>query len=166
VQSEAVLTWTVLQSPAVHDEIAQNDDRRERASADDRRDFDEDRRERRRHDDDEDRDDDDRGREGRYIFSEHDRRIIGACLGDSRSNLPPGLAKKDRLPPGLERQVQRNGTLPPGLQKRVRPLPYECEVRLPRLPRDWERVVLGARVILLDPGRRVIDLFEFSREDD
>jgi len=73
--------------------------------------------------------------------------------------LPPGLAKKDRLPPGLERQLERNGTLPPGLQKRVQPLSYQCEARLPRLPADWARVVLGGRVILLDSAKRILDLF-------
>jgi hypothetical protein len=127
----------------------------------------------RRRGDDEDDDDDggDRDRRG-YIyraddgygrgpigFSDRERDMISDCMAGSYRDLPPGLAKRDSLPPGLERQLQRNGTLPPGLQKRVRPLPYQCEERLPRLPGGWERVVLGARVLLLDPGSRVVDLF-------
>ncbi len=109
-----------------------------------------------------DDDDDDR----RFAeFSERDRWVIRGCFGDSRQGLPPGLAKKDRLPPGLERHLQRNGTLPPGLQKKVQPLPSACEARLPRLPHQWARVVLGGRIILLDPGRRIIDLFWLDSND-
>jgi len=92
-------------------------------------------------------------------FSERDRRIISDCFTEQASNLPPGLAKKDRLPPGLERKLERNGTLPPGLQKRVQPLPEFCSARLPRLPENWVRVSLGARVLLLDPRERIVDLF-------
>src|SRR5574340_457409 len=84
-------------------------------------------------------------------FSANDRQAISQCFSSGKSGLPPGLAKRDRLPPGLERQVQRNGTLPPGLQKRVQPLPGACEAGLPRLPVDWRRVILGDRILLLDP---------------
>ena len=97
-------------------------------------------------------------------FSDHERQVIGACFVNDRTGLPPGLAKKDHLPPGLERQLQRNGTLPPGLQKRVQPLPSSCAARLPRLPRDWARVLLSGRIILLDPGQRIVDLFWLERD--
>jgi hypothetical protein len=94
-------------------------------------------------------------------FSARDRQIILSCFGGSGHGrgLPPGLAKKNRLPPGLERQVQRNGTLPPGLQKKVQSLPEDCEARLPRLPQQWSRVVLSGRILLLDSSRRIVDLF-------
>ena len=97
-------------------------------------------------------------------FSYHERQVIGECFVNDRTGLPPGLAKKDHLPPGLERQLQRNGTLPPGLQKRVQPLPEFCATRLPRLPRNWARVVLSGRIILLDPQQRIVDLFWLSRD--
>jgi hypothetical protein len=97
-------------------------------------------------------------------FSDHERRVIDDCLVNDRAGLPPGLAKKDHLPPGLERHLQRNGTLPPGLQKRVQPLPGSCVARLPRLPRDWARVVLSGRIILLDPQQRIVDLFWLQRD--
>ena len=29
--------------------------------------------------------------------------------------VPPGLTKSDALPPGLERQLEEDGSLPPGL---------------------------------------------------
>ncbi len=110
-----------------------------------------------------DRDDHDYERHGDYrVFSRHDQEVIQSCYVDNRSNLPPGLAKKDRLPPGLEKQLRRNGTLPPGLQKRVQPLPEACEARLPRLPANWGRVVLSGRVLLLDPGYRIVDVFELN----
>jgi len=116
----------------------------------------------RRYSQDDDHEDyDGRGPSG---FSDHERRIIGDCLVNDRAGLPPGLAKKDHLPPGLERHLQRNGTLPPGLQKRVQPLPGSCAARLPRLPRDWARVVLSGRVLLLDPQQRIVDLFWLQRD--
>lgn len=101
---------------------------------------------------------------GRYVFSRTDRVRISDCLnGGGSEGLPPGLAKRDRLPPGLERQLQRNGHLPPGLEKKMRPLPRSCEVRLPRLPSDITRVVVGNYVILRDIHDRILDLFEFNR---
>ena len=66
--------------------------------------------------------------------------------------LPPGLAKRGgNLPPGLEKQLLRNGTVPPGLQKRLEPLPVELERRLPPLPPGCgcNRGVLGANVVLV-----------------
>src|SRR6266404_785633 len=85
-----------------------------------------------------------RGREEAPVreFNENDRGVLRQCLSGNTAGLPPGLAKRDRLPPGLERQVRRNGTLPPGLQKRVQPLPGTCDGRLPQLPVDWRRVIL------------------------
>ncbi len=97
-------------------------------------------------------------------FTNYDRQNIRGCFADT-SNLPPGLAKRDSLPPGLERQLERNGTLPPGLQKRAQPLPDVCSARLPRLPVDWSRVVLGSHVLLLDPGSRIVDMFELEGDE-
>ena len=75
------------------------------------------------------------------------------------SNLPPGLAKRDKLPPGLQRQLQRNGTLPPGLQKRVQPLPFALEQQLPTITVGMRRVVLSGNVILLEVATaRIVDL--------
>ena len=72
---------------------------------------------------------------------------------------------RDRPAAPAERHLQRNGTLPPGLQKRVQPLPGACTERLPKLPRDWARVVLGGRIILLDQGQRIVDLFWLERDE-
>lgn len=75
------------------------------------------------------------------------------------SNLPPGLAKRETLPPGLERQLQRNGTLPPGLQRRVQPLPIVLEQQLPPVPSGMSRVVIGVHIILLnDATSKIVDM--------
>lgn len=98
------------------------------------------------------------------IFTDNQRRDISACLADNRSGLPPGLAKKDRLPPGLEKQLRRNGHLPPGLEKKLTALPSACEVNLPRLPDGWRRVVLSNRVIVMDTARVISDIFQIIRD--
>ncbi len=184
VESEAVLTWVAANpsagpvaqreegQPPSGSRYAEDDarpsrgDERARSRDDERARSRDDERARSRDDertrsDDQGEDSDD---QGPTEFSQRDRQIISDCFVDNRSSLPPGLAKRDRLPPGLERQVRRNGTLPPGLQKRVQPVPSVCTARLPRLPRDWSRVVLGSRIILLDPSQRIVDLF--SLDDD
>jgi hypothetical protein len=157
VQSEDVLTWVAQSTSANTTFQGQNS---------------------RRPEEDSHADEDANRRTDRYVrdgnedydgsaptgFSDRERRIISSCFSDDRAGLPPGLAKKDHLPPGLEKQLQRNGTLPPGLQKRVQPLPGECTARLPQLPRDWARVVLSGRIILLDPRQRIVDLLYLGRD--
>jgi len=83
-------------------------------------------------------------------FSDRDRDAMRAWYHDHRDSLPPGLAKKDRLPPGLERQLAERGTLPPGLQKRIQPVPVELERQLPPPPPDCSHVVIGGNVVLLN----------------
>ncbi len=101
---------------------------------------------------------------GARYFSARDRRVIRSCFADHASDLPPGLAKRETLPPGLERQLQRNGTLPPGLQKRVQPLPQVCESQLLRLPGDLERVVYNRRVMLINAAYVILDVFDVDAE--
>jgi len=100
---------------------------------------------------------------GSIVFSRSDRDRISDCLNGGGSGLPPGLAKRNSLPPGLQRQLQRNGHLPPGLEKKMQPLPRSCEVRLPRLPSNITRVIVGNYVILRDIHDRILDLFEYNR---
>ena len=78
-------------------------------------------------------------------------------------HLPPGLAKKDQLSPGLEKQLVRRGTLPPGLQKRVQPCPEELVRRLPPPPPDCTNVLIGGHVVLLNHKTNVVvDVFHFE----
>ena len=85
-------------------------------------------------------------------FGNDERRIIVEWFHDSGNlkGLPPGLAKREQLTPGLQRQLQKNGKLPPGLEKKVEPLPAGLESRLPRLPDGRRRVIIGGNVILMD----------------
>ncbi|MEE9196375.1 MAG: hypothetical protein V3U44_11070, partial [Alphaproteobacteria bacterium] len=63
------------------------------------------------------------------LFSELERQLTrdffrrqGGNFRGKSKQLPPGLAKRQTLPPGLAMQIRRNGTLPPGLAKRNLPL--------------------------------------------
>jgi hypothetical protein len=104
-------------------------------------------------------DDDD---QGEHYYRDHDRDIRGWYDGH-QSNLPPGLAKKDRLPPGLEKQLVRRGELPPGLQKRLQPCPEDLERQLPPPPPDCAHVLIGGHIVLLNRRTNiVVDIFHFE----
>lgn len=95
------------------------------------------------------------GRDG-YVdvaFSDQDRGYIHDYYRSAR-NLPPGLAKKKHLPPGLQKQLVRRGTLPPGLSGQR--LPYELERRLSPLPDGYLRLRIGGDVVLFNEKTRVI----------
>ncbi|HWZ42516.1 MAG TPA: hypothetical protein VNW97_03525 [Candidatus Saccharimonadales bacterium] len=111
----------------------------------------------RSHDDDEDEDDDDDRQRGshhddRYIFTERDRDVLNGCLsGYDFESLPPGIQKK----------LARGGSLPPGQAKKLRSLPSSCNARLPRLPRDYERIIFGNRVLIVQGGNHILDIIIF-----
>lgn len=84
------------------------------------------------------------------VFTKVEITLMKNYFTTNKSGLPPGLAKRDKLPPGLERQLQRNGTLPPGLQKKVQPLPADLERQMRVLPTGWRRVVIAGNVILMN----------------
>jgi hypothetical protein len=88
------------------------------------------------------------------VFSNRDREIIADYYSGRKKNLPPGLAKKKRLPPGLEKQVRRNGELPPGLQREA--LPPDLERRLPKLPDDYVRIIVGTDIVLQNTRTKVV----------
>lgn len=85
-------------------------------------------------------------------FGKGDIRLIRDWFGNPANvrGLPPGLAKRDRLPPGLQRHLERNGTLPPGLQKKIQPLPGSLRRRLPRVPNGVDIVFVAGNVLLLE----------------
>ncbi len=91
------------------------------------------------------------------VFAQHDREIIINYFHGGASGLPPGLAKRGgNLPPGLERQLERNGTLPPGLQKKLQPFPPELERQLPPCPAAYQRAVIGAHIVVFNRNTRLI----------
>jgi hypothetical protein len=85
------------------------------------------------------------------VFSDRDRDYIHRYY---RSNLPPGLAKREQLPPGLRKQLVRRGTLPAGLQ--AQRLPYDLDRHLSRLPDGYARIRVASDVLLIDARTRVI----------
>jgi hypothetical protein len=98
------------------------------------------------------------------VFGERDRRIIREYCSRPNANLPPGLAKRGgHLPPGLEKQLRRNGTLPPGLQKKVERFPVELERSLPPMPRNYARVFVGGRGLIVDAQFNILDVVEIFR---
>jgi hypothetical protein len=93
----------------------------------------------------------------KVAFSDNDRRIIHKYYHIKKSKYkksPPGLAKKNTLPPGLQKQLQRKGKLPPGLDKRN--LPYELEEKLSPLPQGYVRIKVGGNIVLMDEQSEVI----------
>jgi hypothetical protein len=76
------------------------------------------------------------------------RRIVRDYYRDN--GLPPGLAKRESLPPGLAKQLRERGELPPGLQKRLTAVPSPLAARLPRLPGYYDRYFAGSDLLVID----------------
>ena len=93
------------------------------------------------------------------VFDSGQLSLIRAWFRDSTnlSVLPPGLAKREALPPGLQRQLRKNGTLPPGLQAKSYPFPVALERRLPDLRLGVRRTIIGGVIVLLD-GDVILDI--------
>ena len=83
----------------------------------------------------------------------------GKGKGEREGGPPPGLAKRDSLPPGLARQFERNGTLPPGLAKRD--LPTDLEAKLPEAEAGRKRVIVDNDVVLIEQATgRILDILK------
>jgi hypothetical protein len=88
--------------------------------------------------------------EAERVFTREERTRITNYFKQNRSGLPPGLAKREKLPPGLEKQLRERGKLPPGLQKKIQPLPPQLERELRILPTGWRRVVIAGNVVMMN----------------
>ena len=93
----------------------------------------------------------DRDTHVRVAFSVRDRTLIREYY---RHHLPPGLAKRSSLPPGLQKQVKRRGQLPPGLRKER--LPRELELKLSSLPSGYVRFRIGMDVVLMNTRTQIV----------
>lgn len=100
-------------------------------------------------DDNEDEDGDKRGKKEKGKKGKKDGKDKGKSKG-----LPPGLAKRDQLPPGLQRQLERNGRLPSGLAKRD--LPADLMSRLPKRANNQDVTLVEGDVVLLDKATGII----------
>ena len=95
----------------------------------------------------------------RVLFTDHDRRLIHDYYAPRYRSLPPGQAKRDRLPPGHAWRARPNQ--PINDDARWRYLPYELEQRLTRLPPEYVRVVVGTDVVIMNVRTRVVvDILE------
>lgn len=110
------------------------------------------------------------------VFTEVERRIIEEFFGKDvgqqaeekeskdkgkpdkdkgkAQEMPPGLAQMDQLPAGLQRHLEKYGTLPPGLEKRR--LPGDLESLLPRARPGTERVIVGNDVFLIQKATGLV----------
>jgi hypothetical protein len=105
--------------------------------------------------------------EARSHFIEDDRSVIQGYYVQNPSSLPPGLAKRGgNLPPGL---AKRGGNLPPGLSRcqvitdedhrHMLPLPKELELRLPPLPHEVMRQIIGRDIVMINKlNNKILDV--------
>jgi hypothetical protein len=119
------------------------------------------------HDKDKRGDDDNQGAKhddhGDHFYSDHDHDDMRNWYVAHQKHLPPGLAKKDQLPPGLERQLVVHGTLPPGLRSNIEPCPPELVRELPPPPPDYQHVIISGHIVLLNRKNFMIgDVFHFE----
>ena len=97
------------------------------------------------------------------FYRDHDRDALRDWYQGHRSHLPPGLAKRDELPPGLERQLIVRGTLPPGLRRNIRSCPPDLVRLLPPPPPHCQHVIIGGHIVLLNRSNFLImDVFRFE----
>lgn len=96
----------------------------------------------------------------RIVFTDRDRAAIRDYFSTSRHRLPPGLAKKGKVPPGHAMKLYRGHPVPPGYSWSS--LPRDLEGRLSRLPGDYVRIQVGADIGIMNLRTRVVvDLLEF-----
>lgn len=101
----------------------------------------------------------DRDYDVRVVFSDRDRAIIQDYYRAHYRSLPPGLAKKGKIPPGHAARLRRHQGVPHGVTWDY--LPADVERRLDRLPDGYARVVIGADIAILHTRTRVVlDLIE------
>ena len=113
-----------------------------------------------------DRGDRGRGREAR--FDDHDREIARNWYFHERRNpnhdrdLPPGLRDRDRLPPGIERQLQRGWVVDPDDRRFLYAPPPPMVRGFAPPPPGYRYYVIGGHLVLLDPGYRVFDVIHLE----
>ena len=96
-----------------------------------------------------------------FSFGKTADKYVREWFNDSSNatGLPPGLANREELPPGLQRHLQKNGVLPPGLQKKLVPLPSSLTSHLPKPPGGIELVFLAGNVLAIEvSSHKVIDI--------
>lgn len=91
-----------------------------------------------------------KGEHGRPDFSDKERSAIESYFErnpGARDQLPPGLAKKNKIPPGWQKKIRRGEPVPPDLWEFRVPLPHEILVKLPPPPPGVVLVRIHDRVL-------------------
>lgn len=96
----------------------------------------------------------DRNMDVRVVFTDHDQRVIRDYYRVDYRALPPGLAKKGKVPPGHAKHFRAHEPLPRDIEWHY--LPGNVERQLSRLPDGYVRVVVGASVAIMNVHTRVI----------
>jgi hypothetical protein len=73
---------------------------------------------------------------------------------NKHKDIPPGIAKKGTLPPGIYKQLVRNGQIPAGVE--YHQLPPDLIVQLPPLAPAYRYVIADDRVMLIQAATNVI----------
>ncbi len=73
---------------------------------------------------------------------------------NKHKDIPPGIAKKGSLPPGIYKQLVRNGQIPPDVH--YQPLPPDLIVQLPPIAPAYQYVIVDDRVLLIQAATRAI----------
>lgn len=77
------------------------------------------------------------GKHGAPEFSGGERHEIEAYFHshpEARNELPPGLAKKNKIPPGWQKKLARGQRIPDDIWQHRVPLPHEILIKLPPPP--------------------------------
>lgn len=85
-----------------------------------------------------------------YNYGATDRGMINDYYGNPGVQLPPGLAKKGKVPPGWRKKLM---AFPPDLDRRLPPLPYDCG--------DCRRGIYGNEAVVMR-GDTIIDRFAIA----
>jgi len=90
------------------------------------------------------------------VFSDAE---IAAIRAYFRDQVPTGGGSgnnkgRKALPPGIEKNLARGKPLPPGIAKQV--LPADLTRVLPGVPRGYERVVVGSKILLVEIATQII----------
>ena len=104
------------------------------------------------------RESDDRSRVEQRRFDEHDRQVTRGWYKAHRRRPPMGMRRQDRLPPSLDAGLQVGMVMTPRLQARLYAVPADLLVEFPPPPSGYRYVVIGGRVVLIDPWYRVQDM--------
>ena len=86
-------------------------------------------------------------------FSARELETIKAFYRDTQG--PSGKrGGRSSLPPGIAKNLERGKALPPGLA--TQPLPATLAASLPPAPDGYERVVVDAKILLVETATRLI----------